>query len=129
MKQYRVVKEMPFSEVGQCLFVDNLLCTPGANTSLTLTQSYANYLLKEGWIEEVSERKTLEQKYREHYLFLMDTKEVVISVSKLAKDHYLGLLDEADKAWNDLHYNATEICSESSYYLFLRNYLESEGKI
>lgn len=136
MKQYRVCKAWPGVELGQVYKQNDIPIIYYHFTEL-LSQ-----MLKEGWIELVEERKTLEEKFELGKYDFGDANPAVIEskwAASKAKDHYLGLLDEADKAYGtvslerlqefigyklELPINHPEIVIS-----FLRKYLESEGNI
>lgn len=135
MKQYRVVKAWPGVEVGKTSLVNSL--GDFFIGGIHYPDFMISKMLKEGWIEEVVTRKTLENKMEDNlawsqglsgYLYIRSPKEI----AEESKDHYLALLDEADKEWNKLSseemYKWTT-CGKYGYHQFLRKYLESEGKI
>lgn len=128
MKQYRVVKAWPGVEVGYIAKLNEYenIDIDGFNYS----HSEIRTMLKEGWIEEVRERKTLDT------IFLNKVTEVFNGfdpikrsedMAKLAKDHYLGLLDEAVEEWDKQEKTETYLLKDQN--VFLRKYLESEGQI
>ena len=121
MKQYVIKKAWPGVEVGKVFDVIENKCF-----SISEKQYFYGELdkmLKEGWIEEVRERKTLNLKlYQDEYFGKLQINSMV--ASKIAKDHYLGLLDEAEKEWRNKNYTEDTNCNFS----FLRKYLESEGR-
>ena len=120
MKKYKVVKAWPGVEVGT-------LSSYESDTYWFDDYDFDNkeiiQMLKEGWIEEVSDRKTLKEKMHEcietYYEGHYNRDEYA---AKIAKDHYLGLLDEAVEKW---HKDRVK----GAFDTFLRKYLESEGKI
>ena len=126
MKKYQVMKSWPGVQVGYFAKIN-------AYENLEIEGFHYNEnevlkMLKEGWIEEVMERKTLENKLVEHYLNnSVDINAPVNGVKNIAKEHYLGLLDEAIEKWqtntNTPHYLTSKVAE------FLRKYLESEGKL
>ena len=128
MKQYKVIKAWPGVEVGEIRKSDEdgAINIFGAYYSTYLLET----MLKEGWIEEIQDRKTLEEKFKDvPYYASRDSRH---GLHNIAKDHYLGLLDEADKEWSKLSGDDLKPWLKdfpNGYYIFLRKYLESEGKM
>lgn len=119
MKQYRIVKAWPGVEVGKVFDVIKNKCFSISDNQYFYGE--LDKMLAEGWIEEVSERKTLNLKlYQDEYFGKLQINSMV--ASKIAKDHYLGLLDEAVEVWHKQR-------PDGELVWFLRKYLESEGKI
>lgn len=131
MKQYRVCKAWPGVEVGAPIKSDvyNCICV----NAFHYHRDEVARMLKEGWIEEVVTRKTLEDKLKDRIVEFEYTPWE--RISNLAKDHYLELLDEAERYWNNLRdKDKNRIIpvyedNEHRFQIFLRKYLETEGKM
>lgn len=117
MKKYKVIKPWPGVGLGEvCELKDYTIHFNCCHYS----EKETIQMLKEGWIEEVSEIKTLEEKIGELSHFAKSK-----AIADVAKDHYLGLLDEAENKWRD----EPELGVKYNKIFFLRKYLESEGNI
>ncbi len=90
MKKVRVLKEMPFAKVGDVI-----------DTKLFPCDLYF-FLTKNKYIEWVEEPKSLEEKFD---IFLGGGFNARRGLAQIAREHYLGVVDEASAVYAGEQYH------------------------
>jgi len=129
MKKVKVLKEMPFAKVGEEWVLDNEPGFPDYRVEAPhelMTTYYPDEIatmIKDGWLEWVTEPKTLKDNFDQYLSSGVNPNGHHVSPTRLAqiaRDHYLGVFDEAFKnnnlgnEYSSSEYNTVRKALESS---------------
>ena len=88
-KKYRLLKEFPDMNIGSTFIWGSGCLSIGNKVRLFLTYTDIDWLIDNGWIEEVVEKKTLEDKISEYLMKECTHKEK--DLVEIAKAHFLEI--------------------------------------
>lgn len=100
MKKYKVLRDYPYYKAGHIFTANN-------NNEINedgqyYSENHIEYLVKEGWLAEVPEKKELWEKlYERTQLLIAEDKKECKEVAKIARQHFLEVAWSAIKKYQD----------------------------
>lgn len=108
MKKVRVIKETPFSNIGEINYIREDGCILFEGTNISPNQ--IERLIREGWIEYVEEEKTIIEKLQNINIRLHDfgtgpdkwwlTRKTAEEIHELERQHFLERFDKVAKEYD-----------------------------
>ena len=94
-KKYRLLKELPGKKVWTIFEWGSGFLEVGNEIKIFFTYKDINWLIDNGWIEEIVEKKTLKEKFRDQYhkiqCYQNGEESYVEILVEIAKAHFLEI--------------------------------------
>ena len=118
MKKVRVLKKMPFAEIGEKLSITQRFYYFGVE--FLWNEHAVKQMISNGWLEWVEEDKSLEEKFNDYQKKQWQIRMPLTDLVNIARTHFLEVFDKKQKQLG-MKQNHTGLD-------YIRKALENDGK-